>query len=74
MKERNPEVPVRMVMFPGENHAMTRSGKLYHQIRHLKEMTDWFVKYLIDEPDWQTRQQEKKNETYTDFMKQQEEH
>lgn len=74
MKERNPEVPVRMVMFPGENHGMTRSGKLYHQIRHLKEMMDWFVKYLIDEPDWQTRQQEKKNETDTDFMKQQEEH
>ncbi len=46
MKERNPEIPVRMVMFPGENHGMTRSGKLYHQIRHLEEMVHWFEKYL----------------------------
>ena len=29
MKERNPEIPCRMVMFPNENHGMTRNGKLY---------------------------------------------
>ncbi|MBQ8637753.1 MAG: S9 family peptidase [Lachnospiraceae bacterium] len=46
MKERNPEIPVRLVMFPGENHGMTRTGKLHHQIRHLEEMVNWFVKYL----------------------------
>ena len=46
MKERNPQVPVRLVMFPGENHGITRIGKLYHQIRHQQEMIDWFVKYL----------------------------
>ena len=46
MKERRPEVPVRLVRFPGENHALTRTGKMYHQIRHLQEMVDWFVKYL----------------------------
>lgn len=50
MKERNPEVPVRLVMFPGENHAMTRTGKLHHQIRHLEELVGWFVKYLAAEP------------------------
>ena len=27
MKERNPEIPCRMVMFPNENHGMTRNGK-----------------------------------------------
>lgn len=77
MKERNPEVPSRMVMFPNENHGMTRSGKLYHQVRHLQEMTDWFVKYLIDEPDWRTKQknnENSKNESDTDFMATQEEH
>lgn len=58
MKERNPDVPVRLVMFPGENHGMTRGGKLYHQIRHLQEMTDWFVRYLEEMPDWKTRKQE----------------
>lgn len=49
MKERNPEIPVRLVMFPGENHGMTRTGKLHHQIRHLEEMVNWFVKYLDQE-------------------------
>ncbi|MBQ8653412.1 MAG: S9 family peptidase [Clostridia bacterium] len=49
MKERHPDVPVRLVMFPEENHALTRTGKLHNQIRHLQEMTDWFVKYLQKE-------------------------
>lgn len=49
MKDRNPEVPVRLVMFPGENHGMTRTGKLHHQIRHLEEMVSWFEKYLNQE-------------------------
>lgn len=46
MKERNPEVPIRFVAFPGENHNLTRSGKLYHQQRHLSELLDWFDRYL----------------------------
>ena len=46
MKDRNPEVPVRLVMFPKENHGVDRIGKLYNQVRHLKEMTDWFSEYL----------------------------
>ena len=71
MKERNPEIPCRMVMFPNENHGMTRSGKLYHQVQHLQEMVNWFVKYLIDEPNWRERKNSK-NETDTDFMKTQE--
>lgn len=48
MKERNPEVPVRLVMFPEENHGITRTGKISNQIRHLQEMCDWFEKYLAD--------------------------
>lgn len=46
MKERNPEVPVRMVMFPEENHDITREGNLYNQICHLQELINWFCKYL----------------------------
>lgn len=46
MKDRNPQVPVRLVMFPEENHGVDRIGKLYNQVRHLQEMTDWFNKYL----------------------------
>lgn len=50
MKERNPEIPLRLVRFPGENHGLTRTGKLHYQIRHLRELVGWFRKYLIDEP------------------------
>ncbi len=46
MKDRNPEVPVRMVVFPGENHELTRSGRVHAQIRHLQEMVEWFSKHL----------------------------
>jgi dipeptidyl aminopeptidase/acylaminoacyl peptidase len=49
MKDRNPEVPVRLVAFPGENHSLTRSGKLHFQIAHLREMIQWFTKYLNTE-------------------------
>ena len=41
--------PVRMVMFPEENHALTRTGKLHNQIRHLSELVGWFEKYLKKE-------------------------
>ena len=46
MKERNPEVPVKMVIFPEENHGLTRGGKVHFQIKHLYEMCEWFCKYL----------------------------
>lgn len=49
MKERNPEVPCRLVMFPQENHALTRTGKLHSQIQHLSEMVSWFRTYLNKE-------------------------
>lgn len=39
-------VPSRMVTFEGENHSLSRSGKPKHRIRRLKEMNDWFDKYL----------------------------
>jgi dipeptidyl aminopeptidase/acylaminoacyl peptidase len=46
MKERNADTPVRMVLFPGENHDITRSGKITHRMRHVSEMVDWLKKYL----------------------------
>lgn len=39
-------VEARLCMFRGENHELSRSGKPKHRIRRLKEMTDWFEKYL----------------------------
>ncbi len=46
MKERRPEVPVRLVMFPGENHGVSRTGLIHFQKRHVQEMIDWFDLYL----------------------------
>jgi len=39
-------VEARFCMFRGENHELSRSGKPKHRIRRLKEITDWFDKYL----------------------------
>ena len=38
-------VDTRMVIFHGENHELSRSGKPQHRIRRLREITDWFNKY-----------------------------
>jgi dipeptidyl aminopeptidase/acylaminoacyl peptidase len=35
-----------MVLFEGENHSLSRSGKPRHRLRRLKEILDWFDKYL----------------------------
>ena len=39
-------VPARLVMFKGENHELSRSGKPMHRIRRLKDILDWFDNYL----------------------------
>lgn len=42
-------VPSRMVLFEGENHSLSRSGKPKHRLRRLKEMNDWFRRYMMNE-------------------------
>ena len=39
-------VPARLVIFKGENHELSRSGRPMHRIRRLKEIFDWFENYL----------------------------
>ena len=39
-------VPSRMVLFEGENHSLSRSGKPRHRIRRLEEIFGWFEKYM----------------------------
>jgi dipeptidyl aminopeptidase/acylaminoacyl peptidase len=46
IKERRGDVPVRLVMFPGENHGVSRTGLLHFQQHHVQEMIDWFNIYL----------------------------
>ena len=40
-------VPSKAVLFEGENHELSRSGKPLHRMRRLKEMNDWFDLYRI---------------------------
>jgi len=47
MRDRHPEVPVRMVVFKDENHDVTRTGRIHNQMRHLAEMDRWFRRYLM---------------------------
>ncbi|MEM3491376.1 MAG: prolyl oligopeptidase family serine peptidase, partial [Fervidicoccaceae archaeon] len=39
-------VPTRLVIFPRENHDLSRSGKPKHRVERLKEIVQWFNKYL----------------------------
>jgi len=39
-------VESRLCLFKGENHELSRSGKPKHRIRRLKEITNWFNRYL----------------------------
>lgn len=41
--------PTRMVLFHGENHELSRSGKPKNRIRRLAEIGDWFRQYLQGE-------------------------
>ncbi|MBR4462468.1 MAG: S9 family peptidase [Erysipelotrichaceae bacterium] len=40
LAERN--IETRLVLFHGENHELSRSGKPSHRIRRLQEITGWF--------------------------------
>jgi dipeptidyl aminopeptidase/acylaminoacyl peptidase len=42
-------VPSRLVLFRGENHELSRSGRPKHRVRRLKEITGWFERYLKPE-------------------------
>ena len=39
-------VEARMCIFKGENHELSRSGKPKHRVRRLKEITEWFGRFL----------------------------
>ena len=41
-----PDVPCRLVVFPGENHSLTRTGLMHNRIRHMLEIRRWMEKYL----------------------------
>ena len=63
LRDRCPDVPRRMVIFPGENHEIRKTGLLHWQIRHLKEMIDWCHKYTTSENASEPTVDSSKNET-----------
>ena len=36
----------KLVLFHGENHELSRSGKPENRMTRLKELEEWFEKYL----------------------------
>ena len=42
-------VPTRLVLFPKENHNLSRTGKPKHRVKRLEEIVAWFKKYLVGE-------------------------
>lgn len=38
--------PVRMVVYPGESHGMSRGGKPWHRVHRLRTHAAWWRKYL----------------------------
>lgn len=39
-------IDCKMVIFHGENHELSRSGKPLHRIKRLTEITNWFKKHI----------------------------
>lgn len=42
-------VPSKMIMFHGENHELSRSGKPKNRVKRLKEITQWMRTYLLSQ-------------------------
>lgn len=42
-------VETKMVLFKGENHELSRSGKPKHRLKRLKEITAWIVNHTAEE-------------------------
>ncbi len=40
------KAPVRFVRYPDEFHGMNRTGKPWNRIHRLREMRDWYTRYL----------------------------
>ena len=46
IKDTQPELPVRMVLFPDSNHSLTTEGPMRLRKAHYRETLDWFAKHL----------------------------
>ncbi|MGI6343507.1 MAG: S9 family peptidase [Bacillota bacterium] len=46
VKDTHPDLPVRMVLFPGCNHDLPMGGPMRLRIAHYDHMIEWFKKHL----------------------------
>ena len=44
-------IPTVMVRFPRESHELSRSGEPWHRIERLENITNWFDKFLRNQPE-----------------------
>ncbi|MBX6330413.1 MAG: S9 family peptidase [Gemmatimonadaceae bacterium] len=42
--------PTVLILFPGESHELSRSGKPVHRVERLQHILNWFDKYLLGAP------------------------
>ncbi len=49
LRALRPEIPARLVIFPGENHNVSREGLMHNQIAHMREMSEWMLLHLAKE-------------------------
>ncbi|MCY7325069.1 MAG: S9 family peptidase [Microbacteriaceae bacterium] len=42
-------VPTELLVFPGENHELTRSGRPRHRVQRFAAILDWWARYLPTE-------------------------
>jgi dipeptidyl aminopeptidase/acylaminoacyl peptidase len=49
LRSMHPELPVRIVIFPGEGHDLLQNGLMHNRIRHMQELVAWFETYLSGE-------------------------
>jgi len=42
-------VPTELLVFPGENHELTRSGRPRHRVQRFRAILDWWARYLPTE-------------------------
>ncbi|MBX6351581.1 MAG: hypothetical protein IRZ11_08770, partial [Clostridia bacterium] len=51
VKDTHPELDVRLVVFPGENHEVTMApGPIEARLRHYEENLRWFARHLGARP------------------------
>lgn len=61
MQDRRPDIPSRLVVFPGEGHDIQEVGEAKWRVRHLEEMIEWMRRNFEKKTDGE-EEEDMKNE------------